>query len=641
MPNIYEINGQRVAFDNEPTEADIDEAASQLSQQSNSQQYGFTKAQLPKVDSVTSDKSPLTILERLKFSFANDAGREQSLRQKYRFVERLPNGKFAVGNNRNDIKPIDPEGIFNDVIGDFADIVGELPVIAGQIAGTAIGAGSGLFTAGTTSVPGAMVGAGLGAAGGTGIKRIMGQLLGVDTAEKVVGDMALSGMFGAVGEGLGATVGIAKRGLTNKARVLLDKSIKSSANPSKSLVALSKLFRMTSAVAPDDFIVAGTYGFSKSLAPKYMDREYSRTLMNKFVKGLIIKNKALGRMVHKGDKWAMSNFGNKSVELRAIGQKLIKTLQHPRIGLIDDLGAINKSAFTEAADRKAIKEFAELFFKTNKRTGELLPKNLTVKQLINFKKRAKPFLNKYFKSNGKNKSAERAIAQYMNEISEATAKVTLPKGTNALNMQQAITSNPYVKANRAYSAWKNDLDLLKGNGLDVTDINDLSKMFRDGKFVSQRMENFFEGLKKKNSSTQQAFSSVANSLPIKFPNGGIGNTMGTLTDELAKYNAAQGFSNSNPNILRLLAVAGIIGVSARASTPAEKATVGGLGVLLTSPAGLRKILTSKGTISKFIGKSGIKKAIDNRYNAPASKAILSGLLKTKYKNDKKKINQQN
>ena len=33
MPFIYEVNGQRVEFDKEPTEQDIDEAAKQLGSQ--------------------------------------------------------------------------------------------------------------------------------------------------------------------------------------------------------------------------------------------------------------------------------------------------------------------------------------------------------------------------------------------------------------------------------------------------------------------------------------------------------------------------------------------------------------------------------------------------------------------------------
>ena len=42
MPFIYEVNGQRVEFDKEPTEQDIDEAAKQLGSQPANQKQGFT-----------------------------------------------------------------------------------------------------------------------------------------------------------------------------------------------------------------------------------------------------------------------------------------------------------------------------------------------------------------------------------------------------------------------------------------------------------------------------------------------------------------------------------------------------------------------------------------------------------------------
>ena len=83
--------------------------------------------------------SPLSNVERLRLSFADNKGREKFLRQNFQIVEQLDNGKFAVGDNPNDVVPIDPSGFFNDVIGDLSDIVGEIPVIAGQIGGASLG----------------------------------------------------------------------------------------------------------------------------------------------------------------------------------------------------------------------------------------------------------------------------------------------------------------------------------------------------------------------------------------------------------------------------------------------------------------------------------------------------------------------
>ncbi len=41
-------------------------------------------------------KSPLNVVERIVLSFADDTGRSAMLRDKYKFGERLENGKYAV-----------------------------------------------------------------------------------------------------------------------------------------------------------------------------------------------------------------------------------------------------------------------------------------------------------------------------------------------------------------------------------------------------------------------------------------------------------------------------------------------------------------------------------------------------------------
>lgn len=563
-------------------------------------------------------KSPIDFLERVVLSFADDEGRESKLRSKFSIVEKLENGKFAVGNSRDDIRPIDPEGVFNDVLGDLADVVGEIPIIAGQILGTTAGA---LAEIPSGPVPTTLIGAGLGSAGGTVVKKAIGKMFGVnqEKAMTMATDVAINGLLGTAGEGIAQGLKFGGRGLSNVAKKFFDKSIKTSTNPSKALNVLGKVIKVTAAVNPEDTITAGTYEFSKSLAPKYMNQEYSRELMTKFSKGLIRKNDALGKMVGQGDDWAIKNFGSNKVELRPVGQKLLSALQDPKVGLVDDLGQLNRAAFTESADRNAVKVFTETFFKKNPNSGELLPRNLTVKQLIDAKKRTRPFLNKYFKSDAHSPQAKIAITQYLDDVTNATGQATIPKGLANEQIAQAVQHNPYLKANAAFSSWKQDINLLKKNGLDIADTNDLKSLFRDGRIVFQKMENFFESFKVKNSSAQQAFGIVTDKLNVKFPGGGVGGTVGTLKDELLKYNAAQGFSKATPNFLRMASIAGMMGFSFGRDDPASAMGTAALGLLVGTPAGTRILLrggpklkalnAGKGAsvISKLLQKSAVKK----------------------------------
>ena len=174
--------------------------------------------------------SPLDLGERIGLSFADDQGREKYLNDKFKFVQRLPNGKFAVGDTPDAIAPIDPEGMFNDILGDLADITAIIPTIAGQIAGGALGAI-------TLNPAWIIAGGGIGAAIGEAVSRGIGKLAGVDirTAGEQATDIAISGAFGAVGEGIGQAFKYAGRGLSNIAKRSLDKAVKSSPNVSKTL----------------------------------------------------------------------------------------------------------------------------------------------------------------------------------------------------------------------------------------------------------------------------------------------------------------------------------------------------------------------------------------------------------------------
>lgn len=561
-------------------------------------------------------ESPLGLGERIGLSFADDNGREAYLKDKFKFVQRLENGKFAVGNTPDAIAPIDPEGMFNDILGDLADITAVIPTITGQIIGGTLGAAAG--------PAGIIAGGAGGAAIGEAISRGIGRIAGVDTrkASEQATDIAIAGAFGAIGEGIGQAFKFGGRGISNLAKKSLDKAVRGTPNPSKSLQALAKIFKVTAAVPEDDLIIAGTYGFNRTLTAPYSNPIHGNVLATKLVNGVVRRNKALGKMVGVGDDWAKANFGSKSVEMRQFGVKLLQDLSDPSIGIVDDIGRLNKGAFTETADLRTMKQLTDLFFAKNPKTGQLLPKNLRVSQLIDYKKRMSASLNSYFKSGRVNKGAERSIAQYLDEITGSIAKQTTGTGLEG-------AANPYVKANLAYKGWKENLKLLKANGLDLEDMTDLKSYVRniDGEKVllSRKIGDFARKLEDKSFETRQAFDIIAKDIGVKFNGGGVGGTMGTLSDELNKFNAAQSFKKANPNLLRMGALAGMLGASQFISPTSPEGLMmrAALGITLGTPVGAKLLLKGGEKLKGQMGAKYLKKLISG---SPMTEKVMRSII---------------
>jgi len=560
--------------------------------------------------------SPLNLGERIGLSFADDQGREKYLKDKFKFVQRLPNGKFVAGNTMSDIAPIDPEGMFNDILGDLADITAVIPTIAGQIIGGTLGAAGG---------PGGVIAGGAaGSAIGEAVSRGIGRIAGVDvrTAGEQATDIAIAGAFGAVGEGIGQAFKFAGRGLSNLAKRSLDKAVRSSTNPSRALKIMAKVAKATAAVPEDDLIVAGTYGFNNTLTAPYNNTTHGNILATKLVGGVVRRTKALGKMVGVGDDWAKANFGSKSIELRPIGTKLLKDLADPSIGIVDDIGRLNRGAFTEAADFRTMKQLTDLFFVKNPKTQELLPRNLKVGQLIDFKKRMSASLKAYFKSGRVNKGAERSIAQYLDDVTNAIAKETAGTGLEG-------AANPYIRANKAFRSWKENLKLLKANGLDLDDMTELKSFIRDvdGQKVllSRKIGDFARKLEDKSFETRKAFDIIAKEIGVKFHGGGVGGTLGTLSDELNKYNAAQSFSKANPNMLRVMAVANIVGLAQWLSptSPEGIAARLTLGLLVATPVGVKALLKGGEKLKGKMGTEFLKKMISGK---PMNEKVLRAIV---------------
>lgn len=565
------------------------------------------ETEITDVGSLESPASALSLQDRLIFAFGDDRGKEQFLQKRFAVVARDPEtGFFMAGNSPDDLLPVDPKGITNDFFGDLADHANLIPLIAAQMMGSAAGAPAG--PAGV--IAGGAVGAGLGEAA----NKAIGKAFGVNTqnATEAATDTVISALFGATGEGIGQGLKGAANVMKPAVARFLSKGVSTSPNPSHTLNMLGKIFRFTARVDEQDVVDAGIYGFDKTLTGPYTNPGHLGKLTTDFIKGTLKHNEDLGRAVNAGDTWAMRTAGHRVLPAQAIGQDLLDTLASPRVGIIDAQGHLSRAPFTDPKDYRTVKQMLDLFFESE--GGAYRPRALNFREALDYKKRLGRPLTSYFKSQNSNPEVEIGVSRYFDGLRQMMEEVTMPPSAQGATL---AANNPFIRANRAYSDWKKDLELLQRNGLDITDTSKFDDFVRDGKLLDQKVETFMKSLQHKTASSQEAFSRVADQIPVKFGGGGVGGKLGTLYDELKKYNAAQGFRNANPDFLRLGAVAGLLGVTGilDRSTAEGKLGMLGAGFLIGTPKGASILLKGGSKVANIPG---------NMLKATASQSARAG-----------------
>jgi len=580
----------------------------------------------------------LPFADLAQLAFKSDSGKVGMLKTKYKFVEQNPEtGKILAGNSPLEMTEYDPAGMDNGFLGVVANAISMVPEVAGQIGG-AVG---GMALAGGNPL-GALPGGGAGSVLGTSAKQMIGNALpgGAYTAEEAAIDKISSGLFGAGGEGLSiALKGAGKHLIKPQLTRMLDAGLKGSAEPSKALKTIAKIFKFTASVDEKDVVDAGVYGFNKTLIPKYSDKKYVGNITRDVVEGVVEHDKALGNLVNQGDDWAKAKFGSQSVEMRDIGTNLLNKLSEKDIGFINPVnGSINVKAFASTSDFRAFKNIADEFFATNPKSGQLLPKNMKFEDLLLTRKRMDQFLKNYSNSENGNVYASNAMQEFVSGIRKKLAEKTLPKGINASDpkvMEQVLNRNPYLKANKLFSEWKKDLDLLQQNGLDVGDMSKLKSSITEGGVFNSRVESFVKKMQDKTFSSSGQFKKIVEQLPKRYNGGGINGTEGTIFDEIRKFNAAQGFASANPNFLRfgsIASYAGLFGLGLSDSKEGKIASLAG-GLLAGTPAGASMILRGGENLMKNVPRS-LARSAEKRLNFQSNRtatAMLSSLLRQQEK----------
>ena len=641
-PNSGKMLSLTSEDDTPPTEQELEEVFSSVgSNESQVSNTPFTQPQVAMPNESTDKELPFVDLAQL--AFKSDSGKVSYLKEKFKFVEQNPEtGEILAGNNPMEMTPYDPNGMDNGYAGFVASAVSMIPEIAGQIGGSLVGTA----LAGGNPL-GAIPGGGIGSTTGTTFKQTIGNMLpGSDyTPEEAATDKVLSGLFGAGGETLGiALKGAGKYLIKPQLTKMFDSAIKANPESSKMLKTIAKTFKFAASVDEKDTIDAGLYGFNKTLTPEYSDPKYVTTITKEIVEGVVEHDKIVGEMVGQGDKWAVGKFGQESVNLQDIGNQFITRLSENDIAFIDPLRrSINKKAFANISDLSAFRNIMGEFFGMNPKTGELIPKNKKFGELLLTRKRMDQFLKNYSKSENGNVYASNAIEDFVSSVRKKLAETTLPKGlttSNAELMEKVVQNNPYLQANKVFSAWKKDLDLLAQNGLDVSDMSKLRSSITESGVANSRVEKFVGNLQNKTFSSSGTLERIVKQLPKKYAGGGIGGVEGTIFDEIRKFNAAQGFRSANVNLLRfssIAAYAGIFGFGFADTKVQKTASLAG-GLLLGTPAGASIVLRKGEKLAMTLNKKSFSKLASQGIKIASDRkalALLSSLLRQNAKNDER------
>lgn len=589
----FEIESNRQPTNEEAMQA----ISSQMSgNQMNTQPQSKFLQETPLDDMQSGATSPISVGERLKLSFADDVGREKYLRNKFQFVERLPNGKFAVGENIKNLQPIDPEGIFNDVLGDIADVVGEVPVIAGQILGTIGGAAAEIPTG---PIPTTISGAAIGAGAGSVVKQGIGKILGVNErkAQDMATDVAIEALFGAAGEGLAqGTKAIGKRIIAPKLTKLLDKTVKESNSPGKAVQSIAKLFKATANVNENSTLAAFKYGIDDTFSKTNLyDEKAVIPLIQNLMSTLDDTTKSIGKDIYKSTKKLLTT-PYQNIDVTDLYNAVRGELKN--MNLLTESGVLNLKSLSKDVNK-------------NLKFAQSLLENLG-----NFNENTDifPEATKSIKLPIEN------VLGLMSELSDEFDRITPRMQAVVAQINNGMNSGeeglkPIIKKLAKATNNTDYIDSVNNYAEFMSLKEQLPQLTKGGKFTEQfvrRIENITatekEALTKLNARAKRPF-----------------------LKDLEQWNAIQDFKGFNPNFLRMGAIAGILGGLGGFDTkPGRGATIGGA-LLLGTPVGAKFLLRSGSKIGKELTKKGLSNV--GRFAARPSvlgeTALLSRLLKSK------------
>jgi len=570
------------------------------------------------IDSPDDNGSGANFIERLYLgAFADDKGKEKYFRDKgYSIVTRDENNNLYFGNSTKDLKPFDPKGLENDVLGEAADLIAQIPQIGASMIGGTIGAVGG--------PPGAIAGAGAGAGlASLGMKGI-GKSLGLNTQDplEVGTDVLIESIAGAAGQGLGEFLKSASvREVAKKSFGLFEKQLAKEPLPTekaKTARFIAKLFNVTSGVPEDKTLNVFKYGADQVFEKGAGSPERLLNIVDELANTVTTQERNLGQALGAAETELLSKAKAHNVNTAKLQESVLSSLKE--LGLIGDDGLLTTKNIGGDSEQTVL---VRAFEKLNKgarevsggrptfdSTGKLLRQEripvltispnseISANELLTIRKQ---LLSVQEKTNDNN--FKRILGDIMHGNQE---RGLFGIADEVANIASKVGDNSYIVHRKAFANYKSILDNLTSFGLNPK-TNKLS------------IENLTKGSTEMAQVLRREMSKLDSLTGANF------------LKKMDIWDTAQAFTSTNPNFLRFNTVAGLLGGGALVGgrTPEEKALGGAGALLLGTPAGVRLGLKAIGAGNKSKISSGARMAgksiRDKMYNFSTQKATLQTL----------------
>lgn len=504
--------------------------------------------------------SPLSFTQRLALSFAGPNA-ENVLKRNYKYVQKLPDGKFAVGHTPESMQPVDPPGLFNDVAGDVADVANW---VAPVTLSTTLG------TAGIAAGPGSSIAmAGLGMGMGELINQQIGRDLGVRGPQSKSDEVEAgrSTIAGAAGQGLGlgaeAALGGVKPLFTkgiDKIRATAPEGMRQGFDES-----FAKMLRIVAGVKEEATAVGQKVGFTQLFSPKNLNKNEITGISQSLIDGVKATDNKLGTMLDD----AIVNLG-----AQTNGRPVVPVAKHfenmaselKDIRLLSNGNFVNKNypsgadrsffqkLFSELGARRQIKRlavedtFGQAAGKETISRYVTPPDAIPVRKLVSLKRE---FSSEYDKLSPQ---AQRIYTSFMDNLMGEADQIA-----------QKVGNQEFIGARADVKNFRQSLDTLRQGGLDISNLvgvnNFLSDVISHPEVIQNELRN-------------------------------VNNTIGNkFLDRAEQWSAAQNFKLSNPNALKLAALTGSAGFFlGGGNTSQDRAVRGGIAAMIAFPGALPQTL---------------------------------------------------
>lgn len=575
--------------------------------------------------------SPLSLMDNIKFGYADEAGKKKLLQSKFPLVQQAPDGNYMVGNSPADLQYVDPKGVINDIPAKLAQHVGDITTIGTSIVGGI--AGEAVFPTG-----GGIGGSAAGGAVGTSINKSIAKALGLNSqsAASIGTDIAIDGALMGGGEAMGKGINavlkmaggkVAARGISMAEKTLNDPTL-SEAQKMNKVNLLAGIIHSTSGWNKEDVTTAlvqgakATFGKDESGVFSGMVKgsdEHALKIIDMIQANADAKEQSLGQALGGAEQRFFNKISNEHVEgTEQLQMNIMQQMERLKLGKIVTTETSNGTPIVsfqlqpklDAESMKIVNQYAEHMDafggkvyrnaeKVNAR-GDVVP--VTGKAISGLELNPEATVNMdLLRSRSASLSRDINAASKSGKGDEEIGLINLKRGNqNPVYGRQAVGvddiiskvageygDTEYLAAKKAFSDFRGILGGARQVGLDIGNKNTIMAALKEGAAGRPLIK--------------QAIASLDDSMGTKYGN------------MLAMWKAAKSGQSTDVNLLRFGMVLGLTGLSSIKNDSAlgKLGYIGG-GLALGTPKGMSTLMQLGERVgARKINSAGIKSMASN------------------------------